>query len=92
MRQFCLKRPGVLLVGLGLLLAAGACASHRPSASKDGKGGQRESKTARRPDKAPKAGDVAPTFTLASFDGNREVSLGSSRGKRPVVLFFGSYT
>jgi len=37
-------------------------------------------------------GEMAPTFTLMSLDGKGETNLASFRGKRPVVLFFGSYT
>ena len=37
-------------------------------------------------------GDVAPDFTLKTLDGAAQVSLSSFRGKRPVVLVFGSYT
>jgi len=42
--------------------------------------------------RTPKAGDVAPDFTLASPDGATTVALSSFRGRRPVVLVFGSYT
>ncbi len=45
-----------------------------------------------RDDNAPKVGDVAPTFTLMSLDGKSETDLAMYRGKKPVVLFFGSYT
>ena len=41
---------------------------------------------------APKAGDLAPDFTLASPDGSEPVRLSSFRGIAPVVLVFGSYT
>ncbi len=43
-------------------------------------------------DDAPKPGDQAPVFTLESWDGTSETSIESFRGKKPVVLFFGSYT
>ena len=45
-----------------------------------------------RDDKAPKVGQVAPNFTLKSLDGKRTVRLKEFAGKRPVLLFFGSYT
>lgn len=45
-----------------------------------------------RPDLAPALGSVAPNFTLKTLDGKREVELASFRGKKPVVLVFGSYT
>lgn len=43
-------------------------------------------------DNAPKFGDVAPLFTLESQDGKSKTSLADFKGKKPVVLFFGSYT
>ena len=46
----------------------------------------------RRPDNAPRAGELAPTFVLKSLDGKSETDLASFRNKKPVVLFFGSYT
>ena len=39
-----------------------------------------------------KVGDVAPDFTLADPSERRQVTLSSFRGKKPVVLIFGSYT
>ncbi|MFQ5603765.1 MAG: hypothetical protein ACE5HS_10900 [bacterium] len=45
-----------------------------------------------RNDDAPKVGDTAPLFKLLSLDGKDETDLASFRNKRPVVLFFGSYT
>lgn len=42
--------------------------------------------------KAPKAGDVAPDFTLSDVTGAESVTLSEFRGVKPVVLFFGSYT
>jgi hypothetical protein len=37
-------------------------------------------------------GQDAPVFALKTADGGSEVRLDSFRGKRPVVLIFGSYT
>lgn len=37
-------------------------------------------------------GDPAPDFTLSTPDRSGQVTLSSHRGKRPVVLVFGSYT
>lgn len=51
--------------------------------------GRNRSRTA---DKAPKVGDAAPDFKLKSLDGKSETQLSSFKGKKPVVLFFGSYT
>jgi hypothetical protein len=39
-----------------------------------------------------RVGDVAPDFKLRTKDGSREVQLSSFKGKRPVVLVFGSFT
>ena len=43
-------------------------------------------------DKGPKSGAVAPPLKLASLDGKDVFDLASYKGKKPVVLFFGSYT
>jgi hypothetical protein len=37
-------------------------------------------------------GDPAPDFTLPDAAGKKEVTLSSARGKKPVVLIFGSCT
>jgi hypothetical protein len=47
----------------------------------------REARQAR----APKVGQLAPDFDLATLEGDRRVSLQELRG-RPVGLIFGSYT
>jgi hypothetical protein len=39
-----------------------------------------------------KVGDPAPDFTLPDPQGTRQVTLSTFRGKKPVVLVFGSYT
>jgi peroxiredoxin len=50
-------------------------------------------KTQKRADaKAPKAGDLAPDFTLFDILGTDSVTLSDFRGKKPVALVFGSYT
>ena len=41
---------------------------------------------------APKAGDLAPDFTLTDTSGTESVTLSDFRGKKPVALVFGSYT
>lgn len=43
-------------------------------------------------DSGPEYGDVAPDFTLPTHDGFATVTLTDSRGKKPVVLIFGSFT
>jgi hypothetical protein len=40
----------------------------------------------------PKLETDAPDFTLKSPDGKKSVALSTHRGKRPVVLIFGSFT
>ena len=42
--------------------------------------------------KAPRAGDLAPDFTLTDVSGTRSVTLSDFRGKKPVALVFGSFT
>jgi hypothetical protein len=39
-----------------------------------------------------RVGDVAPDFTLETTDHKSRFQLSSMRGKKPVVLVFGSYT
>ncbi len=41
---------------------------------------------------APKAGDLAPDFTLLDISGTESVTLSDFRGKKPVALIFGSFT
>ena len=41
---------------------------------------------------APKAGDIAPDFTLSDVSGERSVTLSNFRGDKPVALIFGSFT
>lgn len=43
-------------------------------------------------DGAPEVGDTAHLFKLKTIDGERTVALSSFANKKPVVLFFGSYT
>ena len=45
-----------------------------------------------RNDGAPQVGEAAPPLKLKVLQGKKEVELASFAGKRPVVLFFGSYT
>ncbi len=42
--------------------------------------------------RAPKVGDVAPDFELRDVNGEETVRLSDFRGRKPVVLIFGSYT
>lgn len=43
-------------------------------------------------DTAPKAGSLAPDFTLKTMDNKTTIKLSSFRKKKPVVLVFGSIT
>ncbi len=45
-----------------------------------------------RDDGAPKVGEKAPVFEIDTLDRKKKVDLAAFRGKRPVVLIFGSYT
>jgi hypothetical protein len=76
-----------------LILALG---SAQLPAQEDGDGSRRRREGMRermmRDDNAPKVGDVAPVFTIKSLDGKSETNLASFKGKKPVLLFFGSYT
>ncbi|MBL8068459.1 MAG: hypothetical protein JNM28_08415 [Armatimonadetes bacterium] len=40
----------------------------------------------------PQVGEFAPGFTLKRMGSKENVSLADFKGKRPVVLIFGSYT
>ena len=41
---------------------------------------------------APKAGDMAPDFTLSDSSGIKSITLSDFRGEKPVALVFGSFT
>jgi hypothetical protein len=44
------------------------------------------------PCEGPRPGTVAPDFTLPTHDGKATVALSEFRGRKPVVLIFGSFT
>jgi hypothetical protein len=73
---------GILLTIALLAAADAASAQQRPGRRKG---------DLRMPDTL-RVGDAAPDFKLKTTDGSREVTLSSFKGKRPVVLVFGSYT
>ncbi len=96
-RQAIMKiiSPGILLV---LVLSVTGC---QPAAETANSRGQLDDEAdwkpplgrgQIRPDDAPRVGDLAPLFQLKSLDGKTETRLEAFRGKRPVVLIFGSYT
>ena len=76
-----------ILLVLGLILIGTFDIASETGRRDRGRRGRQE-----RVDKAPKVGDVAPLFTLKSQDGKSKTSLADFKGKKPVVLFFGSYT
>lgn len=43
-------------------------------------------------DGAPQVGDTAYLFKLKTVAGDRDIDISSFAGKKPVALFFGSYT
>jgi len=52
---------------------------------------QEEEKPVRK-DAGPDVGQEAPDFSLQTMDGEKTVKLSDSRGRKPVVLIFASYT
>lgn len=81
-----MRFPRMLTMGgCALLMLASA------GIAQDGKQAERR-RGGGRDDGALKVGDVAPLFTLKSLDGKKETDLKGFRGKKPVILFFGSYT
>ncbi len=93
-----MKRLTWVAASLMLVLASGGAMAQdkdkdknddRPRPTRRGgraRGGSRGS------DSAPKVGKAAPAFKLKSLDGKQEFELAGFKGKKPVVLFFGSYT
>jgi len=53
---------------------------------------EQPARRARQEDRSLRVGQMAPTFALPSFDGKSETDVREFRGKRPVIVFFGSYT
>lgn len=56
------------------------------------RGGPGKSKIDRREDGTLKKGQKAPDFNLEKVGSKKKVKLSTFRGKKPVVLIFGSYT
>lgn len=83
-----LKRISVFIFSLIIVVAtSGILIAQQP-----GREGAAKAKRPQREDKGPKAGTVAPVFKLMSLDGKESFDLESFKGKKPVILFFGSYT
>ena len=81
------KSVMLLLAALVVATSSAAFAQER-----EGRRGSRGRGRMSKDDSAPKVGEAAPTFNLKSLNGKHETDLAAFRGKRPVVLFFGSYT
>jgi len=66
----------------------------RQGGQRGARGGQRGRRGGRNVDDGSSlaVGEVAPDFALKSLDGKSETKLSDFRGKKPVVLLFGSYT
>jgi len=85
MQRMAMGNAGLAL-GLTALAAVMSCSSSRDQAVKK-MIADRKSR-----DTAPRVGEDAPNFSLSTKGGERTVELASFRGKKPVVLIFGSYT
>ena len=85
-------RPVTYAISLAVTAHLAACAASggRDQANTDA---EKSPTSQERKDTAPKVGDDAPRFTLQMLDDkSKKVELAGFFGKRPVVLFFGSYT
>ena len=74
-----------------LCLSAGESAAQKPKRPQQ----SHTRKPFNRPGRAAdtlKVGDLAPNFSLKNLDGPNKITLSDHRGKKPVVLVFGSYT
>lgn len=87
-----MKRRQLVMFALIIMTVAGGVAAQQPSRDRDRRGRRDRQRSTERTGNSPKAGEQAPPFTLKSVDGKQETNLASFRGKRPVILFFGSYT
>ncbi|MCH7700717.1 MAG: hypothetical protein IID37_03415 [Planctomycetes bacterium] len=87
-----MKRRQLAMFALIIMTVAGGVAAQQPSRDRDRRGRRDRQRSTERTGSSPKAGEQAPPFTLKSVDGKQETNLASFRGKRPVILFFGSYT
>ena len=81
-----MKRAGLLT--FAVLFLESAVASQRPES---GEKFTPPARGERKPDVL-KSGDPAPDFSLPDTKGKKEVCLSSFKGKKPVVLIFGSCT
>ncbi len=75
-----------------VLLVTGTLAQAGPG-QRGGSGDRsREGKRRQRDDNALKIGDAAPALRLKTLDGQKKVSVLAAEARKPVILFFGSYT
>ena len=82
------------LLCMALTLAIGWCLPMQADAKPvDGKKNEPPKAKKKRSGKpAPKVGETAPLFKLKMLDSEKVVDLKSLAKKKPVLLFFGSYT
>lgn len=80
----------VLVLAAATILSPPAAAQRQQRRKDDSRRMMKAHRNAK--DTAPKVGDDAPNFKLAMHDGDKDLELTSLRGKKPVVLVFGSYT
>lgn len=81
----------ILFVGLAATAAAQNAARSKRFGAREGEVITKAAREERHPDQL-KVGEEAPDFTLADATGMNEFKLSEFRGKRPVVLVFGSLT
>ncbi len=77
-------------IAYGLLIVSAAAALTATAWSQPA--GKSKAKGERPQEGKLQPGDDAPNFKLKKLNADEEVELASFRGKRPVVLVFGSYT
>lgn len=85
-----MKKPVALFVVTAILLSVMSTSAQDRTAGKQPPDGKKRPGDLRMPSRL-KVGMAAPDFKLKRNDGG-EVQLSSFKGKRPVVLVFGSYT
>jgi len=90
MRPICTVTIGCLGLALAVTLADSAIGQGK----KDPKTGEINTPPAKgeRKQTSLRVGDPAPDFSLPDVKKTKEVKLSSFKGKKPVVLIFGSYT
>ena len=80
----------IILLLFVFTITSGVVFSQEKGGGKN-KGNRGKEKASTEP-KRPFVGDIAPAFKLMSLDTKREVDLEKIKGKKPIALFFGSYT